>query len=174
MPPTPTRTFHRPKIAFTIATSSAILPDRTGFEYSSVGAGATSSNQRLEVAVWAWWSTPSTDYDSCPKQGSPDGAVRYVEPLGNPVHGLPRSIKIDHRSLPHRASKAFLAFLRPPKTRRTGGVTVRPIARPEIDYYALTEVLLDAVEKLSPKERAKLAKQGEMIQRDLGDRRRVA
>ena len=69
-------------------------------------------------------------------------------------------------SLPHRASRAFLAMLRPSATppAPTGKLThrgtrlsVRPLVRPDPDLDAIAKVVLDVVRNMSPEERAKLA-----------------
>lgn len=69
-------------------------------------------------------------------------------------------------SLPHRASKAFLAFLRPPKSMATSRVTVRPIVRPEMDFLDLAEALLDFVDRLPAEERERFAQQGAKFDED--------
>jgi hypothetical protein len=76
-------------------------------------------------------------------------------------------------SLPHRASKAFLAMLRPKSQSQsvTSGkknVRVLPLARPKVDVEMLAEALLDYVSQLPPEERDRLAEDSKNLRRGLG------
>jgi hypothetical protein len=71
-----------------------------------------------------------------------------------------------HPSLPHRASRAFLALLRPSEstlpgaTRSSKNITVRPVIRPDIDVDHLARALMDLVASLPQEERDRLAEEG--------------
>lgn len=79
-------------------------------------------------------------------------------------------------SLPHRAGRAFLAFLRPPveittpKKRRSQNSVVRPVLNPEPDIAGLARVLIDHVMSLREEERDRLAEEGRALlaQREKG------
>lgn len=78
-------------------------------------------------------------------------------------------------SLPHRAGRAFLAFLRPPveetrpQSTKSKNTSTRIVANPEIDFPRLVETLMDQVASLPKEERDKLAEEG----RNRQDRREI-
>ena len=89
-----------------------------------------------------------------------------------------RRITRSDPSLPQRAGRAFQAILHPelqpsppssPPDEKGRVITVRPLARPEIDVEKLAFALLSYVEKLSPEEKKAL-----IAEMDKKDRKKKA
>jgi hypothetical protein len=74
--------------------------------------------------------------------------------------------------LSQRAGKAFLAILRPDQSKlkpvltgqpKSKNITIRALAKPEVDVEMLAKALLEMIEGMAPEERAKFAAEGEKI-----------